>query len=37
MRKAGESHPIEIVGAELRKLMPFVSAGNARPQDVSGG
>ncbi|MEY2471538.1 MAG: ketol-acid reductoisomerase [Actinomycetota bacterium] len=37
MRKAGQSHPIEVVGEELRKLMPFVSAGNARPQDVSGG
>jgi ketol-acid reductoisomerase len=37
MRKAGQSHPIEIVGEELRKLMPFVSAGSARPQDVSGG
>ncbi len=37
MRKAGASHPIEKVGEELRKLMPFVSAGNARPQDVSGG
>jgi ketol-acid reductoisomerase len=37
MRKAGQSHPIEVVGEELRKLMPFVSAGSARPQDVSGG
>jgi ketol-acid reductoisomerase len=37
MRKAGQSHPIEQVGEELRALMPFVSAGSARPQDVSGG
>jgi ketol-acid reductoisomerase len=37
MRKAGASHPIEQVGEELRKLMPFVAAGSARPQDVSGG
>jgi ketol-acid reductoisomerase len=37
MRKAGQSHPIEQVGEDLRNLMPFVSAGSARPQDVSGG
>ncbi len=37
MRNAGANHPIEKVGEELRKLMPFVSAGSARPQDVSGG
>jgi ketol-acid reductoisomerase len=37
MRKAGANHPIEKVGEELRKLMPFVTAGSARPQDVSGG
>jgi ketol-acid reductoisomerase len=37
MRTAGANHPIEKVGEELRKLMPFVSAGSARPQDVSGG
>ncbi len=37
MRKAGANHPIEKVGEELRKLMPFVSAGTAKPQDVSGG
>ncbi|HUR76341.1 MAG TPA: ketol-acid reductoisomerase [Acidimicrobiales bacterium] len=37
MRKAGANHPIEKVGEELRQLMPFVSAGSARPQDVSGG
>jgi ketol-acid reductoisomerase len=24
-------------GAELRQMMPFISAGKDRPQDVSGG
>ncbi len=37
LRAAGREHPIEKVGAELRSMMPFISAGSARPQDVSGG
>ncbi|HET9690928.1 MAG TPA: ketol-acid reductoisomerase [Acidimicrobiales bacterium] len=37
LRKAGEEHPIEQVGARLRSMMPFINAGSARPQDVSGG
>jgi ketol-acid reductoisomerase len=37
LRKAGEEHPIEEVGARLRSMMPFISGGAARPQDVSGG
>ncbi|MGC8512289.1 MAG: ketol-acid reductoisomerase [Acidimicrobiales bacterium] len=37
LRKAGQEHPIEKVGAELRAMMPFINAGSARPQDVSGG
>jgi ketol-acid reductoisomerase len=37
LRESGRSHPIERVGAELRAMMPFISAGSARPQDVSGG
>ena len=37
LRSAGREHPIEKVGAELRAMMPFISAGSARPQDVSGG
>jgi ketol-acid reductoisomerase len=37
LRAAGRAHPIEKVGAELRAMMPFISAGSARPQDVSGG
>ena len=30
-------HPIEKVGAELRAMMPFVTAGKQRIQDISGG
>jgi ketol-acid reductoisomerase len=37
LRDAGKQHPIEQVGAELRAMMPFIAAGSARPQDVSGG
>jgi ketol-acid reductoisomerase len=33
----GQAHPIEKVGAELRAMMPFITAGASRPQDVSGG
>ncbi len=34
---AGRAHPIESVGAELRAMMPFVTAGRQRLEDVSGG
>jgi ketol-acid reductoisomerase len=37
LREAGRAHPIEKVGEELRAMMPWISAGRARPQDVSGG
>jgi ketol-acid reductoisomerase len=37
LREAGRRHPIEDVGERLRAMMPFISAGSARPQDVSGG
>ena len=37
LRRAGHEHSIEKVGAELRAMMPFINAGSARPQDVSGG
>ncbi len=37
LRQAGLDHPIETVGKELRAMMPFISAGKERPQDVSGG
>ena len=37
LREEGRQHPIEKVGQELRAMMPFISAGKERPQDVSGG
>jgi len=37
LRKAGAEHQIEAVGEELRAMMPFISAGRQRVQDVSGG
>ncbi len=37
LREKGRQHPIEAVGGELRAMMPWISAGRARPQDVSGG
>jgi ketol-acid reductoisomerase len=37
LRAAGAAHPIEKVGAELRSMMPFISAGKQRVQDISGG
>ena len=37
LQAKGREHPIEAVGAELRKMMPWISAGKAKPQEVSGG
>ncbi len=37
LRQAGLDHPIEKVGSELRDMMPFVTAGKQKIQDVSGG
>jgi ketol-acid reductoisomerase len=37
LRRKGREHPIEKVGAELRAMMPWIAAGGAKPQDVSGG
>jgi ketol-acid reductoisomerase len=37
LREAGREHPIEKVGAELRAMMPFVSQGRQRLEDISGG
>ncbi|MDQ1521261.1 MAG: ketol-acid reductoisomerase [Actinomycetota bacterium] len=37
MRDAAAKHPIEGVGAQLRSMMPWIAAGKARVQDVSGG
>lgn len=37
LRQAGLDHPIEKVGAELRDMMPFTTAGKQKIQDISGG
>jgi len=37
LRDAGGTHPVETVGAQLRAMMPFVTAGRQRLEDVSGG
>ncbi len=37
LRKEAQAHQIERVGAELRAMMPFISQGRQRVQDVSGG
>lgn len=37
LQKEGAEHPVEKVGAQLRAMMPFLSSGGPRPQDVSGG
>jgi ketol-acid reductoisomerase len=37
LRESGREHQIEKVGAELRSMMPFVSAGRQKLEDVSGG
>ncbi len=37
LQEEGKNHPIEKVGAELRSMMPFISEGKQRVEDVSGG
>jgi ketol-acid reductoisomerase len=37
LRKKGQAHQVEKVGEELRAMMPFISQGRQRIQDVSGG
>jgi len=37
LREEGAAHPIETVGADLRGMMPWISAGKQRVQDISGG
>ncbi len=37
LREAGKAHQIEQVGAELRGMMPWISAGKAKVEDISGG
>ncbi len=37
LEQAGHDHPIEVVGAELRAMMPWISAGKQSVRDTSGG
>jgi ketol-acid reductoisomerase len=37
LREESKKHPIEAVGAKLRAMMPWIGAGKAKPQEVSGG
>jgi ketol-acid reductoisomerase len=37
LREEGRQHPVEQVGKRLRSMMPWISAGKQRVQDVSGG
>ena len=37
LRQKGREHPIEQVGAELRGMMPWISAGKQKVAEVSGG
>jgi ketol-acid reductoisomerase len=37
LREEGRKHPVEVVGARLRSMMPWISAGKAKVADSSGG
>jgi ketol-acid reductoisomerase len=37
LREQGKAHQIEQVGAELRGMMPWISAGKVKVEDISGG
>ncbi|HUF85329.1 MAG TPA: ketol-acid reductoisomerase, partial [Acidimicrobiia bacterium] len=37
LQEEGKQHPIEIVGAQLRSMMPWISAGKQSVKDASGG
>jgi len=37
LQEKGREHPIEKIGKELRAMMPFISRGKERLEDVSGG
>jgi ketol-acid reductoisomerase len=37
LREAGKRHPIEKVGADLRAMMPWISAGKTKVAEASGG
>ena len=37
MQDEGKAHPIETVGAQLRAMMPWISAGKQKVAEASGG
>jgi ketol-acid reductoisomerase len=37
LEAAGKEHRIEVVGAKLREMMPWISQGKTKVQDASGG
>jgi ketol-acid reductoisomerase len=37
LQEQGKDHPIEVVGARLRSMMPWISAGKTKVADASGG
>ena len=37
MQDEGKQHPIEVVGSELRAMMPWISAGKQKVAEASGG
>jgi ketol-acid reductoisomerase len=37
LQEEGKTHPIEVVGAQLRAMMPWISAGKQKVADASGG
>jgi ketol-acid reductoisomerase len=37
LQDEGRKHQIEAVGEQLRGMMPWISQGKAKPQDISGG
>ena len=37
LREQGKQHPVEVVGADLRAMMPWISAGKQKVSEVSGG
>ncbi|MDW3214116.1 MAG: ketol-acid reductoisomerase [Ilumatobacteraceae bacterium] len=37
MQDEGKTHPIEVVGAQLRSMMPWISAGKQSVSEASGG
>jgi ketol-acid reductoisomerase len=37
LQEEGKQHPIEVVGAQLRAMMPWISAGKQKVAEASGG